>query len=283
MQRVEAEVEQRLKEYRFDLAARAIYEFVWNEYCDWYLELAKVQLADPDQAVQRATRRTMLRTLETVLRLAHPIIPFITEELWQKIAPLAQRYGERGEQTLSGAELDQALGEQRFSLMMQRYPKAEPGKIDEQAEAFVAGLKAMVDASRALRGEMSIAPSQRLPLILAGPQNSAQAYAPYLRALAKLESVQVQPELPADSLAPVQIVGEFRLMLQVTIDVVAERERLGKEVTRLSGEITKAQAKLANESFVARAPAAVVEQEKARIAQFGETLAKVREQLAKLG
>ncbi len=283
LQRVEAEVEQRLKEYRFDLAARAIYEFVWNEYCDWYLELAKVQLADPDQAVQRATRRTMLRTLETVLRLAHPIIPFITEELWQKIAPLAQRYGERGEQTLSGAELDQALGEQRFSLMMQRYPKAEPGKIDEQAEAFVAGLKAMVDASRALRGEMSIAPSQRLPLILAGPQNSAQAYAPYLRALAKLESVQVQPELPADSLAPVQIVGEFRLMLQVTIDVVAERERLGKEVTRLSGEITKAQAKLANESFVARAPAAVVEQEKARIAQFGETLAKVREQLAKLG
>src|SRR5690606_35616675 len=139
--RVAGEVEAHYADYRFDLVARAIYEFIWNEYCDWYLEAAKVQLADPDEARQRATRRTLLQVLEASLRLAHPLIPFITEELWQKVAPLAARYGERGEQVLAAAELDAARADRRYSIMTQPAPTAEADRIDEAAEAWVAGLR----------------------------------------------------------------------------------------------------------------------------------------------
>ncbi len=283
LQRVEMEVERQFTEYRFDLAARAIYEFIWNEYCDWYLELAKVQLQSGDEASARGTRRTLIRTLEAALRLAHPIMPFITEALWQKVAPLAQRYGERGVQKLQGAELDQSLAQQAFSIMTQQFPKAEPGKIDESSEAWVGQLKAMVDACRALRGEMSISPAQKLPLVAAGDAKVLQSIAPYLQALAKLSAVELVAALPSGSVAPVQLVGEFQLMLKVEIDVAAERERLGKEVVRLEGEIRKAQGKLGNASFVERAPAAVVEQERERVASFEASLARLREQVARLG
>jgi len=290
LQRTETEVAQSLTDYRFDNAARAIYEFVWNEYCDWYLELAKVQLqpdaqaADP--AAARATRRTLLRVLETVLRLAHPIIPFITEELWQKVAPLAHRYGERGEQTLTGPELDLALAERRYSVMTQRYPVAEPDRVDTDAEAWVGELKAMIDACRALRGEMAIAPTQKVPLVLAHASATGrerlQAFAPSLRALARIDTVTVVDVLPAGARAPVQLVGEARLMFQIEINLDAERERLSKEIHRLVGEIAKAQAKLDNAGFVARAPAAVVEQERRRVAEFGMALERMREQLAQV-
>jgi len=282
LQRTEAVVEQALTEYRFDNAARELYEFVWNEYCDWYLELAKVHLADPDEAVQRATRRTLLRVLETVLRLAHPIIPFITEELWQKVAPLAHRYGERGEQRLAGADLQAAIDERRHSLMTQRYPAAEPGRIDEASEAQVAELRQMVDACRALRGEMAISPAQRLPRVVAGPRGRAAAHAPYLRALAKLADVETVDALPDGSRAPVQIVGEFRMMLKVEIDLGAERERLDKEISRIDAEAGRARGKLGNASFVERAPAAVVDQERERLAGFESTLLRLREQRQKL-
>src|SRR5690606_19737281 len=283
LQRVEAEVEKHFADYRFDLAARAIYEFVWNEYCDWYLELAKVQVQGGNAAAARATRRTLLRVLEAVLRLAHPVIPFITEELWQKVAPLAQRYGERGEQTLAGEALAQAMAERRFSIMTQRYPQAEPGKIDEGAEAWVAELKAQIDACRALRGEMGISPAQRLPLVAAGDPARLSGFAPYLKALARLDAVDIVATLPSGSVAPVQIVGDAQLMLKVEIDVDAERQRLDKELARLDGEIAKAQAKLGNERFVARAPGNVVEQERARLAGFDDTAARLREQRARLG
>jgi valyl-tRNA synthetase len=282
LQRTEAAVEQALKDYRFDNAAREIYEFVWNEYCDWYLELAKVNLASPDEAVQRATRRTLLRTLETALRLAHPMIPFITEELWQKVAPLAQRYGERGNQKLSGAELEAALTEARYSISAQAWPVSEPGKIDEACEAVLAELKQMVDACRALRGEMNLSPAQRMPLILAGPTERARQHAPYLQALAKLSAVEVVDALPDGSLAPVQIVGDFRLMLKVEIDLAAERERLDKEIARIRGEADKARAKLDNTGFVARAPEAVVAQERERLASFSATLNRLQEQRQRL-
>ncbi len=281
-QRVVAEVEKHFADYRFDLAARAIYEFVWNEYCDWYLELAKVQLQQGNDAQKRASRRTLIRVLESMLRLAHPVIPFITEALWQKVAPLAGRYGERGEQTLAGDALADALAERRFSIMTQRYPQAEPAKIDEQAEAWVAELKAMVDACRALRGEMGISPAQKLPLVAMGAPERLGSQAPYLQALAKLAEVEIAGELPADSVAPVQIVGATRLMLKVEIDVAAERERLGKEIARIEGEIRKAQGKLGNASFVERAPAAVVAQERERLEAFEGTLARLQEQLARL-
>jgi valyl-tRNA synthetase len=286
LQRTEAEVEQSLADYRFDNAARAIYEFVWNEYCDWYLELAKVQVQQGAPASARATRRTLVRVLETVLRLAHPIMPFITEELWQKLAPLAHRYGERGVQTLSGPELELAVAEQRYSIMTQVYPISDAARIDEHAEAWVRELKAMIDACRALRGEMGISPLQKVPLIVADASDSGrerlEAFAASLRALARIETVTIVSELPVGTRAPVQLVGNARMMLQVEFDLAAERERLGKEINRLVGEIAKAQAKLDNAGFVARAPVAVVDQEKRRVAEFGLALERMREQLEQL-
>jgi valyl-tRNA synthetase len=265
LQRLESDVERGFADYRFDNIANAIYHFVWDEYCDWYLELAKVQIQNGTPAQQLGTRRTLIRVLETVLRLAHPIIPYITEELWQKVAVVA---GKR------------AAG-QETSLCIQPYPMADEKAIDEQAEAQVAELKAQIEAVRALRGEMNLSPAQRVPLVAQGNSVVLAANAMYLTALAKLEGVDIVDKLP-DVGAPVQIVGQTQLMLRVEIDVDAERQRLGKEVQRLEMEIAKAKGKLSNASFVERAPAAVVEQEKARMAQFGETLEKVSQQLAKL-
>ena len=261
LQRTEADVEKAFTDYRFDLAAKAIYEFVWDEYCDWYLELAKVQIQNGDDAEKRATRRTLLRVLETILRLAHPIMPFITEEIWQTIAPMT--------------------GVNKPSIMLQPYPKAQLDKLDEASEAWVAQLKQMVDTCRSLRGEMGISPAARVPLIATGDATQLQAYAPYLKALAKLEEVTIVAELP-EADAPVMLVNDFKLMLKVEIDVAAEIERISKEVTRLQGEIGKANGKLNNESFVARAPAEVVAQEKARVAEFSASLEKLKAQLAKL-
>jgi len=283
LQRTVASVEQALVEYRFDVAAREIYEFVWNTYCDWYLELAKVDLGSSDEAVRRGTRRTLLRVLETTLRLAHPMIPFVTEELWQKVAPLARRYGERGVQTLEGEALAAAVAERRHTLMIQPFPVSEPAKLDARAEATVAELKAMVDACRALRGEMGVSPAQRLPLLIAGPRDRALGHVPSLQALAKLSEVQCVDALPADTVAPVAIVGAFRLMLRIEVDAAAERERLDKEIARVEGEARKAGGKLSNSSFVERAPAAVVTQERERLAQFEGLLGRLREQRARLG
>src|SRR5690606_1400238 len=281
--RVAAEVEGHYADYRFDLVARAIYEFVWNEYCDWYVEAAKVQLADPSEARQRATRRTLLEVLEASLRLAHPLIPFITEELWQKVAPLAHRYGERGRQVVEGAELQAALAERRHSIMTQPAPVAEPGRIDEAAEAWVAGLQAVVDACRALRGEVGLSPAQRVPLVAEGDAQRLGAWAPYLRALARLSEVELVDALPTDSPAPVQIVGSSRLMLRIEIDVAAERERLGREIARVEGEIARATAKLDNPKFAERAPAHIVAQERARLEGFESLRAKLVEEAQRLG
>ncbi len=267
LQRTEAEVEKGFADYRFDNIASAIYKFIWDEYCDWYLEVAKVQIQNGTEAQQRATRRTLLRVLETVLRLAHPIIPFITEQLWQKIAPMTGR-------TVAAND----------SIMLQAYPQPNLEKLDEQAETWMAQLKAMTDACRNLRGEMQLSPAQRVPLIIeAGANDKAQvqSFAPYLQALAKLSEVQIVDTLP-ESPAPVSIVGTVKLMLKVEIDVAAERERISKEITRLESEIAKANSKLSNESFVARAPAQVVAQEKERLVNFGATLEKLREQFTKL-
>ncbi|PIY27477.1 MAG: valine--tRNA ligase [Comamonadaceae bacterium CG_4_9_14_3_um_filter_60_33] len=270
LQKVEAQVAQGFADYRLDNVASTIYDFVWNEFCDWYLEIAKVQIQQGSDAQKRATRRTLIRTLETILRLAHPIIPFVTEALWQKVAPVAGRSGE--------------------SVAIAAYPVSQPERIDEAAIAHVAKLKQLVDACRNLRGEMRVSPATRLPLFAIAGSSAEAAFmtqaAPVLQALAKLSEVRVFEDeaawAAAAQAAPVAVVGEARICLFMEIDVAAEKARLGKELARLEGEIVKAYGKLGNESFVARAPAAVIEQERKRLADFEATLDKVRDQLERL-
>ncbi|HIV71732.1 MAG TPA: valine--tRNA ligase [Candidatus Aquabacterium excrementipullorum] len=273
LQRVEAAVAQGFTDFRLDNVANAIYQFVWDEYCDWYIEIAKAQLnaakAEGNEAKQRATRRTLIRVLETVLRLLHPITPFITEELWQVVAPVAGRKAEGSDD----------------SIVVAAYPVADLGRIDAESDAWVAKLKALVGTTRNLRSEMSISPAERVPLLTTGDADFIRQAAPIIQALGKLSDVQVLDEAAfaaATAAAPVAVQGDARLALHVEIDVEAEKARLSKEATRLEGEITKAQAKLGNESFVARAPAAVVEQEKQRMADFSATLERVRQQLSRL-
>jgi len=265
MNRVEQDIAKGFADYRFDNIASSIYKFVWDEYCDWYLEVAKVSVQQGTEAQQRATRHTLLRVLEVILRLAHPIIPFVTEALWQSIAPLAGKTGD--------------------TIMLQPYPLFDASQVDEEAEAWMAQFKTLTDATRNLRGEMSLSPTLRVPLIVE-PGNEADranmvVFAPYIQLLGKLAEVQIVDALP-ESPAAVSIVGTTKLMLKVEIDVAAERERLSKEIARVAGEIAKANGKLSNESFVARAPAAVVAQEQERVANFSATLAKMQEQLEKL-
>ena len=267
LQRVEAEVAKGFADFRLDNVAGAVYQFVWDEFCDWYLEIAKVQIQTGDEAQQRGTRRTLIRTLEAILRLAHPLIPFITEELWQKVAPVAG---------LGGRFIGQA-----------RYPTAQPQKIDEAAEAHVAKLKKLVDACRNLRGEMNVSPATRLPMYVVGDSAFFASVAPVVKALAKLNEVRLFDDeaawAQAAQAAPVAVVGEARLCLFVEVNVGAEKARLAKEVARLESEMAKAQGKLGNEAFVAKAPPAVLEQERKRLADFSSTLAKVRDQLVRLG
>jgi valyl-tRNA synthetase len=263
LQQLESEVAAQFADYRFDLLAKAVYEFIWDQYCDWYLELAKVQIQTGDEAQQRATRRTLVRVLETLLRLAHPLIPFITEELWQRVAPLAGKSGD--------------------SIMLQPYPEADPVRRDADAEKWVGRLKDMVNACRSLRGEMGLSPAQKVPLIAAGERSSIEAYAPYLAALAKLSEVTAVDDNLPGSEAPVQIVGDFRLMLKIEIDVAAEKERLRKEIARVDIEIENAEKKLGTPSFVERAPAAVVGQMRERLTGFGDLRTKLASQLQRLG
>ncbi len=266
LQQTEAEVAKGFAEYRLDNVANTIYDFVWNEYCDWYLEIAKVQIQTGDASQQRATRRTLIRTLEAILRLAHPIIPFITEELWQKVAPVAGMPGP--------------------SVSIARYPEAQLNKIDEQAIANVLKLKSLVDACRNLRGEMNVSPATKMPLFALGDAEFMRANAAVLQSLAKLSEVKVFEDEAAWQVAaqsaPVAMVGGARMCLFIEVDVAAEKIRLGKEITRLEGEIVKAKTKLGNEAFVAKAPPAVIELEKKRVTDFSDTVVKMRGQLARL-
>ncbi|TAF99543.1 MAG: valine--tRNA ligase [Betaproteobacteria bacterium] len=259
-----------LDSYRFDFAAKALYEFVWDEYCDWYLECAKVQIAEAEKAgndaAARGTRNVLVRELEATLRLAHPIMPFVSEELWQAIAPLAGK---------SGA-----------SISTQPFPKFGADRINDAANAKMAVLKQLITAVRTLRSEMKLSPAERVPLVAqyadAAEAATLKTFAPYIAALAKLSEVRIVSELPAND-APVQMVGAFKLMLEIKVDPVQERARLDKEIARLEAELSKATAKLANPAFADKAPAAVVAQERERMAGFAATLEKNKKQRLSLG
>ncbi len=262
LQQAEQVIRSGFEAYRFDLSAKAIYEFIWDEYCDWYVELAKTQLHSANLAQQRATRRTLIRVLEAALRLAHPIIPFITEELWQKVSPLAGRSGD--------------------SLMVQPYPAPDQSKINPSAIGFMNELKALTNAVRTLRSEMKISPGDKLPLIVLGDEDRLAALMPYATGLARLSDVIFNPpHIPVG--LPVQVVGNASLMLKIEIDPIVERLRLEKELHRLQAEIAKAEAKLGNPTFVDKAPAPVVVQEKQRLADFSSKAEKLSSQLATLG
>jgi len=274
LQRAEAAVAQGFAEYRLDNVANAIYQFVWTEYCDWYLEIAKAQLADAkatgDESRARATRRTLVRTLETVLRLMHPVTPFVTAELWETVAPIAGRAPAAG-QTIATAT----------------YPVAQLERVDEAACAWVDRLKSLVGACRSVRKQMNLSDAERMPLLTHGDAAFVAEATPLLKALAKVSEVRVIAEegafIEATRLLPVAVEGSVRLALLVEIDVDAERDRLGKEITRLEGEIVKADKQLGNENFVSRAKPEVVAQMRERLAGFVETVARMKAQREQLG
>jgi valyl-tRNA synthetase len=259
LQRTEKELEDAFAEYRFDNAAAAIYRFVWDEYCDWYVEIAKEQLKSEKPEAQRGTRRTLVRVLEAALRLAHPIIPFITEELWQKVAPLAGKTGE--------------------TIMLAPYPKSQAEKIDEAAEREIAVAKEVANASRNLRSAMKVPPKDRIPFYMTAEPSVSTVIA--MTSLVRTSGLRVVEELPPSD-SPVAVAGPHRLMPHIDIDPKVERARLAKEIARLEAEIAKARAKLGNASFVERAPAKVVEQERARLAGFESALARLKPQLDRL-
>jgi valyl-tRNA synthetase len=262
LQRAEAEVAKSFDEYRFDNAAAAVYKFVWDEYCDWYVEIAKTQIQAGNPAQQRATRRTLVRVLETVLRLAHPLIPFITEELWQKIAPLAGKTGE--------------------TIMLAPYPAADVAKIDEEAERTVGEWKEFINACRSLRDKARIAPGQKVPLqVSGGDLENLRAMEPYLRSLGRISSISTASG-PDTGDMPTAVVGDCRITLVIEVDVAEERKRLGKEVARLESEIARVQTKLSNPAFLQRAPEDVVAVEKGRLESFNASLAQLKPQLERL-
>ncbi|WP_225721151.1 valine--tRNA ligase [Candidatus Vallotiella sp. (ex Adelges kitamiensis)] len=273
LQRVEVNIEQGFSDYRFDNIASAIYKFIWDEYCDWYIELAKVQLEIGTPTQQRSTRRTLLTVLEIILRLAHPLIPFITEALWQKVAPLIGQYPVG---TASG----------NASIMMQSYPLSASERIDEQAEAWIAELKAIVNACRNLRSQIKLEPATRVRLVAGVNVTRLREFSPYVRALARLSEVEVledKAELDKQAFgAPVALVGTIKMALKVEINITTERKRLTQKISHIANELAKCNAKLQNKNFLARAPAAIVDQEQKRLSDFQSMLITLNNQLGRL-
>ena len=262
LQQVEAAVAEAFETYRFDLAAQTLYEFVWNEYCDWYIELAKVQIQTGCPTTQRTTRRTLVRVLETILRLLHPIMPFITEELWQVVAPLAN-------------------AKTADSIMLAAYPQADKEKIVQTAFDKMAALKDLVEEVRKLRGEMGIAPNVKAPLFVEGSAE-LEGLLKYLPSLTRLTEAKLVDSLPEAEDAPVAVCNGARLMLKVEIDKAAETARLSKEAEKLQKALDKLNAKLSKPGYTEKAPAHLVEKDKADLAELEDKMAKVQTQLAKL-
>ena len=262
LQQAEAAVAEAFETYRFDLAAQTLYEFVWNEYCDWYIELAKVQIQTGCPTTQRTTRRTLVRVLETILRLLHPIMPFITEELWQVVAPLAN-------------------AKTADSIMLAAYPQADKEQIVQTAFDKMAALKDLVEEVRKLRGEMGIAPNIKAPLFVEGSAE-LEGLLKYLPSLTRLTEAKLVESLPEAEDAPVAVCNGARLMLKVEIDKAAETARLSKEAEKLQKALDKLNAKLSKPGYTEKAPAHLVEKDKADLAELEDKMAKVKAALGKL-
>lgn len=256
------QVTQAYETYRFDLAAETLYSFVWNDYCDWYLELAKVQLQTGCASRQRATRHTLLRVLEAALRLLHPIIPFITEELWQTVAPMCD-------------------AKTADSIMLARFPEADGGEIVQTAFEQMTVLQDLIGAVRNLRGEMGIQPNVKAPLFVESADDLAD-YLKYLPMMTRLTEARQVAALPESEDAPVAVCNGARLMLKVEIDKAAETARLSKEAEKLQKALDKLNAKLSKPGYTEKAPAHLVEKDKADLAELEDKMAKVQTQLSKL-
>lgn len=256
------QVTQAYETYRFDLAAETLYSFVWNDYCDWYLELAKVQLQTGCASRQRATRHTLLRVLEAALRLLHPIIPFITEELWQTVAPMCD-------------------AKTADSIMLARFPEADGGEIVQTAFGQMTVLQDLIGAVRNLRGEMGIQPNVKAPLFVESADDLAD-YLKYLPMMARLTEAQQVAALPESEDAPVAVCNGARLMLKVEIDKAAETARLSKEAEKLQKALDKLNTKLSKPGYTEKAPAHLVEKDKADLVELEDKMAKVQNQLEKL-
>ncbi|WFS17607.1 valine--tRNA ligase [Pseudomonas sp. 905_Psudmo1] len=270
LQRTEADVTRHLDAFRFDLAAQTLYEFIWDEYCAWYLELVKPVLWDENAPIerQRGTRRTLVRVLEVILRLAHPFMPFITEEIWQRIKAQAGVQGE--------------------TLMLQPWPVANESRIDAAAEGDIEWVKQLMLGVRQIRGEMKISMAKRIDIIVANASaedlRRLADFEPLLSKLAKLDSVRVLAAGEEAPMSATTLVGEMEVLVPMAglIDKDAELARLDKEIGRLQGEVQRVGGKLANEGFVAKAPAEVLEKERAKLAEAEQALAKMVEQRGKI-
>ena len=260
VERTLIKVNKGFEDYRFDTAASAIYQFVWDEFCDWYLEIAKIQIQTGDAAQQRATRRTLIRTLEKSLRMAHPIIPFITEELWQKVAPVAGLPGK--------------------SVMVSAYPKAHKS-IDAQADQELETLKNIVTSCRALKAELGIGPSERLPLWIAGDGEFLHKWQAVIQALTKSREVLLTGDQLPEQDSPTANVDGYTLMVHVEIDPEQERKKILGEIERLNGELERDQQKLKNEKFVQKAPPKVVQQVRDQVERNQVKLKQFERQIEK--
>lgn len=266
LQQTTKTVHEAFSSFRFDLASQALYEFTWNQFCDWYLELTKPVLFKGNEAQQRGTRQTLVETLEALLRLMHPIMPFITETIWQRVVPLT------------------AFEKTGDSIMIQRFPQYDEQAVDKQASEDLEWVKQFIIAIRNIRGEMDIAPSKPLPVLLKNvcenDQRRLTENEQFISALAKLESIQVLSDNEEGPASATAVVGDLSVLIPMAglIDKDAELARLTKAIEKLEKDTQKVRGKLSNENFVAKAPAAVIDKEKAKLAEAESTLAKMAEQ-----
>jgi len=276
LQETEQQIIRAIEGYRFDHMAQTLYEFTWNEYCDWYLELSKPVLHDPasSAAALRGTRQTLVQVLETLLRLAHPVMPFLTEEIWQRIAPLAG--------------VSKTTRPTTETIMLQPWPQPEPALIDTEAVAEIEWVRQFILGVRKIRSSMDIKPGKLLPVLLQnGSEQDRQRLAAnltYLKNLGRIESIQwLEPAEDAPESATA-LVGDMKLLIPMAglIDKQAELARLGKEIDKLQKEIRRLEGKLGNAAFIAKAPAEVVDKERHKLAEYRKAAAQLQEQRARI-